>query len=288
MYNAIIARIYTRPHPNADKLQLGNCSGFQIVTGLDTKNEQLGCFFPSDGQLSKEFCYENSEYRTGKGENKNPNKSGYFEENRRIKSISLRGQKSEGYWVPLSSLAWTGVDLSTLKEGDQFCTLNGKLVCEKYYSPATKRMMDSKTNKQGKKKLKDIPMFKKHFDTQQLRYNFHRIPHDAHVVITEKLHGCVDYSTLVDTLEYGTIKIGKLVDEKLPVHIKSLNLETKEIEYAPVSNHYLLKNDGEWYEIELEDGRTIIITGNNPVYLPNLNCYRRADELTVDDFVLVD
>jgi intein/homing endonuclease len=149
-------------------------------------------------------------------------------------------------------------------------------------------MMDSKTNKQGKKKLKDIPMFKKHFDTQQLRYNFHRIPHDAHVVITEKLHGCVDYSTLVDTLEYGTIKIGKLVDEKLPVHIKSLNLETKEIEYAPVSNHYLLKNDGEWYEIELEDGRTIIITGNNPVYLPNLNCYRRADELTVDDFVLVD
>ena len=46
--------------------------------------------------------------------------------------------------------------------------------------------------------------------------------------------------------------------------------------------------DGEWYEIELEDGRKITITGNNPVWIPELNAYRRVDELNGDEFLLID
>ena len=40
-------------------------------------------------------------------------------------------------------------------------------------------------------------------------------------------------------------------------------------------------------EIELEDGTKLTITGNNPVWLPTLNCYRRVDELKQGDYVLM-
>ena len=50
----------------------------------------------------------------------------------------------------------------------------------------------------------------------------------------------------------------------------------------------MIPEDGEWYEIELEDGRKITITGNNPVWIPELNAYRRVDELNGDEFLLID
>ena len=60
------------------------------------------------------------------------------------------------------------------------------------------------------------------------------------------------------------------------------------IVYVSIDDYYLLKNDGEWYEVELEDGRKLLITGNNPVWMPELNCYRRTDELKIGDTLLID
>jgi len=186
-YQAIICKIYTRVHPGADKLQLGTCYGHQVIVGLDTQDETLGCFFPVDGQLSHEMCYENNLYRTGRGENKDKEKSGYFESSRRLKTINLRGAKSEGLWIPLEFLAWTGIDLSTLVDGYTFTDLNGKGVCQKYYTQATRKAM----NNQGKKakKKKDVAMFFKHFDTGKLKYNIASIPNNSRLIITAKLHG---------------------------------------------------------------------------------------------------
>ena len=55
-YTAIITRIKTRPHSNADRLQLGTCLGNQVVVGLDTKDGELGIYFSTDGQLSERMC----------------------------------------------------------------------------------------------------------------------------------------------------------------------------------------------------------------------------------------
>jgi hypothetical protein len=44
-YSAIVARINTRPFPNADRLLLGTCLGNQVVVGLDTQDDELGVFF---------------------------------------------------------------------------------------------------------------------------------------------------------------------------------------------------------------------------------------------------
>ena len=37
MYQAIVSRIRTYPHPDADRIQLGECRGYQVVVGLDTE-----------------------------------------------------------------------------------------------------------------------------------------------------------------------------------------------------------------------------------------------------------
>jgi intein/homing endonuclease len=48
------------------------------------------------------------------------------------------------------------------------------------------------------------------------------------------------------------------------------------------------ENTHQWYEIELEDGRKIKITGNHNVFIPEIECYRRVDELTGDEEFLID
>ena len=42
-----------RKHPNADRLQLAECFGNTVVLGMDYKDNQIGIYFPVDGQLSE-------------------------------------------------------------------------------------------------------------------------------------------------------------------------------------------------------------------------------------------
>jgi hypothetical protein len=182
MYNAVVTRIQTRPHPNADRLLLGLCQGYQVVVSTDTLDGTLGVFFPTDGQLSQEMAEANDLIRrtdpvTGE------KSGGFFEENRRVRSQKFRGEKSDGFWMPLNALAWTKYDLSTLKEGDQFTELNGVAVCNKYYTPATLRAMKSG------KVAKDNRFFAKHSDTAQLKHDVATIMPGSILYFTEKVHG---------------------------------------------------------------------------------------------------
>ena len=59
MYQAIVSKMVVRPHPNADRLQLGDFRGYQVVVGPDVKTGDLGIYFPTDGQLSEEYCSAN-------------------------------------------------------------------------------------------------------------------------------------------------------------------------------------------------------------------------------------
>lgn len=189
MYEAKIMKAHIAPHPNADKLKLLLLNGYQVVTGMDIKEGELVCFFPEGGCLSHEFVYENSEYREGKGQNKDPKSTGLFEENRRVRTIRLRGQKSEGYAVPLTSFAYTG---ATFTEGMSFTELvvNGRTfpICEKYLTPATKaRLEKNKSNIIAVKKRFNV--LDRHFETTQLRDYINSIPLGAIIYFTEKLHG---------------------------------------------------------------------------------------------------
>src|SRR5262249_4631144 len=108
-YQAIVSAITVRPHPNANKLQLGTVHGHQVVVGLDVKDGQLGVFFPTDGQLSHDMCRSNDLYNesTCKELGLTANHYGYFSENRRVRAQKFRGEKSDGVWFELELLQWT-------------------------------------------------------------------------------------------------------------------------------------------------------------------------------------
>lgn len=184
MYKAVVSRIQTRPLPGADRLLIGACGQYQVIVGIDTQDGELGVFFEQDGQLSIEFATQNDLVRR-KDANGNA-AGGMFEENRRIKAIKLRGARSEGFWTPLSSFSYTGYDLSSLREGDQFDELNGHRICGKYMTPATTRAM---RNQFGIKARRENRMFAKHIETGKFKMEQHLIPDDATITITEKLHG---------------------------------------------------------------------------------------------------
>lgn len=188
MYQAIIARVKTKPHPNADRIQLGDVLGNQVVVGLDTQDGELGIYFPSDGLLSHEYCLANNLYnksaRTALGLPEGP--TGFFDLNRRIRTQGFRGEKSDGLWMPLSSLSefdtlenlTEGVMLSVASSGHQFC--------EKWYSRKPQGPTQAKVK--GRKKG-EIPGFPKHMDTDQWAYYKDQIPVGSILTISEKLHG---------------------------------------------------------------------------------------------------
>lgn len=113
---------------------------------------------------------------------------------------------------------------------------------------------------------------------------------DEKVVITAKMEGqsCVSSDTLVDT-EDGLKTIKELVDSNFSGKVWSMN-DAGEKELKEVEKCHCLENDEktEWYELETEDGRKLKITGNDMVYLPELKCYRRVDQLIGNEKLLVN
>lgn len=177
-----------RPHSNADKLQLLDVFGTTTCVGLDVKVGDTLIYFPTDLQLSVEYCDANDLCRERADGSKG---SGYLERNKRnIRAIRLRGERSDGMCVPLESLAFTGVDLSSLTEGTVIDVVNGVPICSKYipYTPTTLPSRQN-GNKTRKKKEPIAPLFAEHADTEQLPYNLSAFKSGDFVEITLKMHG---------------------------------------------------------------------------------------------------
>ena len=177
-----------RPHPNADRMKLADCFGNTVCVGIDTPEDTLLIYFPTDGQLSIEYCEHNNLVRK-KDENGN-NIGGYMDPDKRnVTAIKLRGEKSDGLVMPLESLAFTGVDISTFKMGDTITVVNGHEICKKYIPVNKKAPRISKGNRTRKKKVPIAPLFVEHADTEQLAYNMDAFKPGDEIEITLKMHG---------------------------------------------------------------------------------------------------
>lgn len=189
MYNAYVTRIKNlRKHPNADRLQLGECFGNTVCVSLEYTDNQLGLYFPCDGQLSVEFAEANNLLR--KKDDAGNNCGGYMDPNKRnVTAIRLRGEKSDGLFLPLTCLESFG-DVSTLKEGDVINTFNGHEICCKYIPRRNHRQGHvSDGNRTRKKKVDVAPLFAEHADTEQLAYNLGAFKPGDEIEITLKMHG---------------------------------------------------------------------------------------------------
>ena len=176
-----------RKHSNADRLQLGDCFGNTVIVSLDYQENQLGVYFPVDGQLSVEFCTANDLVRR-KDENGNPC-GGYLDpEKRNIKAMKLRGEKSDGLFLPLTALA-NFTTISDLKEGDTITILNGVEICKKYIPKIKNRGEWHGGSKGHKTRVNFAPTFAQHVDTDQLAYHLGDFHAGDVVELTLKMHG---------------------------------------------------------------------------------------------------
>ena len=118
-----------RKHSNADRLQIATIFSQSVIVDMKTKVGDLGIYFPTDLQLSEEYCNKNNLVRRF-DENGN-NIGGYLDPDKRnIRAMKLRGEKSEGLFMPLESLAYTGE--TKFSVGDKIDVLNGHEICKKY------------------------------------------------------------------------------------------------------------------------------------------------------------
>jgi len=182
------------PLGGTDFLVTAQALGYTIILNKNTEGiDSPGIFFDSELQLSEEFATTHDLVRR-----KNPDGSragGFFEENRRVRAIRLKGSKSEGFWMPLSCLEYAG-NVSSLKSGDVIAVFNGHPICDKYVTPETRRAA-----RRAKKLAKfKCPGFPEHVYTEQLKRSLDCIRPGDLITLTEKIHGTSHRVTLTRPL----------------------------------------------------------------------------------------
>ena len=203
MYKAYITTLTNvRKHPNADRLLLADVFGNTVCVSTDYCEGQLGVYFPTDGQLSVEFAEKNNLVR--KKNELGENVGGYMDPDKRnVTAIRLRGEKSDGLFLPLSCLAYTGVDMDTLTMGTVIDgVVNGHEICCKYIPRSNSRSHAAGGgNKTRKKSVPVAPLFKEHADTEQLAYNLSAFKPGDEIEITLKMHGTSQRTAHVPVLK---------------------------------------------------------------------------------------
>ena len=180
--------------PGCDNIQGTNIFGNHVIVSRDTKIGDVGVFFPVETSIKPVFLKANNLYRDTVL-NTDQEKAGFFELNGRVRCMKLRGFKSEGFFIPLSSLGVLPFlnDLEITLIGTEFDHIDGEMICEKYVVKSKNTQGANKSNKNNTKikrfnKLRE-GFFRLHVDTAQLGKNLGHFNLSDLVSITEKLHG---------------------------------------------------------------------------------------------------
>lgn len=187
--NCIVTQLTTvMPHPNADRLQLATVLGTQVIVGLDARAGDSVLYFDSNLRLSHDYLSYNNLYSNPEM-NADGVTRGYFPKSGRVKAQKLRGEMSNGYVAPITSLLPVrdvGPELAFLFEvGTEFTHIDDVMICEKYIIPKKQ----SNVQGAGRKayRIKTL-MFHKHWDTKQLMRNLDDL-RPGPIFVEEKIHG---------------------------------------------------------------------------------------------------
>lgn len=209
MYTATITRINKlSKHPNADRLQIAEMHGCQVIVGLDTDIGDLGIFFPEDGIINLDFLLANK--ALAKHPLTGEKLGGFFDEKGRVRAQLFRGARSEGFWCPISYLMkWAEsekIPFPDFTEGREFSTVGELTLCEKFINPRVRMKKGESTIPKLKvaKSRFSCPM-QKHIDTpsfKSLRVGGMEEGDMLVVSYTTKLHGTSGRSSLLKNPAY--------------------------------------------------------------------------------------
>jgi hypothetical protein len=106
------------------------------------------------------------------------------------------------------------------------------------------------------------------------------------VRVMDKRDGCCDEHTVLITAD-GPKSIKEICGTEYFGLVLGWNHLVNEECWTPILAHSVKPNNGDWYEIVLENGETIKLTGNHLVWVKKKSAYVRVDALTLDDEVQV-
>ncbi|MEY4572911.1 MAG: hypothetical protein RLZ10_2168 [Bacteroidota bacterium] len=183
------------PHPQADRLQLANVCGSEVITGLDAKIGDVYVYFPIECVINHKFLswsksFSDPELNEGQKE------KGFFHKTGRVRMTKLRGIYSNGYIVPFLVVQQFvkevyGKKLDSVKSDTTFDTICDELFVWKYELPIKEVQVPGvKTKGKIHKFNRVIPgQFAFHPDTKNLRYEILELKPDDYISITKKYHG---------------------------------------------------------------------------------------------------
>lgn len=196
--------------PQVSKLKCCTIDGFNIITGIDSEPGWY-VYFPALSRINSDLLSYANLYRHSEL-NKDPEQSGMFEDNGRVKAIKLRGEISEGFILPVAIfenyiVSVTNQKINGIKEGVEFDSVehegkefwvSQKYVAKKQYSQNYKSS-SVKTRYKVPKRLDRIreDQFRFHYTTTIIKKCPYVINPDTLIQISYKVHGTSGISAYV-------------------------------------------------------------------------------------------
>ena len=180
-----------KKHPNADKLQTVLIDFNNVITDLTAKDGDIYVYFPIECQINSEFISFINGFRE-KENNKDQTQTGFFEKNCRVKTMTLRGEKSMGFIIPVEKLE-EFAKISINEVNKEFDTVNDILICKKYIPSIKQRSPENTRDRRRIRRIKEPRIIEQlinfHANTSQLRKNIHKFLPNDYVSVSYKLHG---------------------------------------------------------------------------------------------------
>lgn len=199
-YLAKIVEIKTftqHPNPEVTRLKCAHVDGFNIIVGIDEQPD-LYVYFPTSSQINDKLLSYANLYRHA-DKNANPEKTGFFEDNGRVKAIKLKNLVSEGFLLPYNIFNNFLVDMlnktiDNVEPNIEFDSVedNGKefWVCKKYIIRTVEHGHGGGKCKTPKGISKIIDgQFRFHYETVQYKKNPYFIKPNDYIHISSKIHG---------------------------------------------------------------------------------------------------
>ena len=197
------------PKPTVERLKCATVDGFTILVGINSE-PGLYVYFPAGCKINPQFLSYNNLFRHGEL-NANPQETGMFDDNGRVKAIKLQDVISEGFLLPAVMLSnfitsvtnktidiIDGTEFDAVLDGDKEFWINKKYVVQENNQNQGVGSKPKKKAKGFNRVLED--QFRFHYDTVIIKKCPYVIKPDSLIHISTKVHGTSGISAYVKCL----------------------------------------------------------------------------------------
>ncbi|MBR2248744.1 MAG: hypothetical protein IJ880_17315 [Bacilli bacterium] len=195
------------PKPSVERLKCATVDGFTILVGINSE-PGLYVYFPAGCKINPQFLSYNNLFRHGEL-NANPEETGMFDDNGRVKAIKLQDVISEGFLLPAVMLSnfitsvtnkeitiEDNTEFDAVLDGDKEFWINKKYVAKESSQVTRSGSSSKKKVSEDINKVRD-DQFRFHYDTIIIKKCPYVITPDAWIHISSKVHGTSGISAYV-------------------------------------------------------------------------------------------